>query len=675
MEFGSYNLWLISIIGATVALLAAAGAFVFYTYLISRMPDAVWFKNLKQRVLELEAKLAEKTNELKEAVVQQQQVEKATRDAVDAMERAAQEKQLAEEWLQDNSENIAKIPKWKEAIAELKEKGDEAKAKLLEIQQQRIDEQQKVDELQYRLDQLNKESLDVQNRKKELEATISDLENKIAELQAKTAEVRAVFAEQQTQLDHLRSKLAELQKEIKDATSLLKTTNMEMRTAKNDLQEALARREGVEREIIEKEKLSKNLQDMLGKLGGRIDDFSNAIKPPALMERLEDFHRPILELPGNFSSHTGSEAEILQHFFNQVEAAGYIFHERTLHAFHTSLKISDISPLVVLAGISGTGKSQLPRLYAQYMGMHFMNVAIQPRWDAPEDLFGFYNYMEHRYKATELARGLRQMDSHYHPDKAGSNPGLQSGMLLVLLDEMNLARVEYYFSELLSKLEMRNRNRVGDEEMHALSAIQIQAGSLSEEDGVINKPLFVGYNVLFVGTMNEDETTQALSDKVIDRSNVLRFGRPGKTQSEVLNELSDGNSSMILHRTWEGWIKNSLEPIHAENLNGLCHKLNEALENVGRPFGHRIHQAIYQYIANYPDWVDGWFEKAFADQLEQKILPKLRGLSSDTDDHLEEVLAVIGSIIGELNDPELADAFNSARERPVFDFKGVNRGA
>lgn len=134
------------------------------------------------------------------------------------------------------------------------------------------------------------------------------------------------------------------------------------------------------------------------------------------------------------------------------------------NAFHTSLKISDRSPLVVLAGVSGTGKSELPRRYAEAFGIHFLNVAVQPRWDGPQDLFGFYDYLDRRFRATELARSLVQMDTIGPRSERGWNPPkdwskgnrLNDQMLLVLLDEMNLARVEYYFSEFLSRLETRS---------------------------------------------------------------------------------------------------------------------------------------------------------------------------------------------------------------------------
>lgn len=672
--FDSYNLWLVSVVAATVTILAAAFVFVFYTYLMSRLPDAVWLKALKQRVLEQEAKLDELKSNLQEHKAELQQAQKETREANDARNRAMDEKKQAEAWIREHAEDIAQIPKWKEAIAELKEKGEEARAKLAEVQQQRANLALEVADLEHKSATLKKEAIQSENRKKEALNEVKQLEQRIAELQTQTAITEVKLAEKKAKLENLQTELERLKAKIETAEKELANMKSEKRTADNELRAAQARREGIEKEIEEKQKTSTNLSQMLTELGGRIDDFSKAMKPPALLERLEDLHRPVLKLPeGRYISNTGNEQHVLQHFADQVEQAGFVFHERAIHAFHTSLKIADISPLVVLAGISGTGKSQLPRLYAKYVGMHFLNVAVQPRWDAPEDLFGFYNYMEHRYKATELARGLRQMDAHYHRADNDYDETLQQGMLLVLLDEMNLARVEYYFSELLSKLEMRSRSRLQDDEMYSAASIQVQAGSLSEEDGDENKPLFVGYNVLFVGTMNEDETTQALSDKVIDRSNVLRFGRPTRTRSEVLVETEISNPIYLEHERWDGWIKDDLDATEADRLNGYCQKLNEALEKVGRPFGHRIHQAITQYVANYPDWVENRFEKAFGDQLEQKILPKLRGLSSDTDDQLPVVFNTIKSIIGDLNDPDLADVFSAACEKPVFDFKGVNR--
>ncbi len=101
---------------------------------------------------------------------------------------------------------------------------------------------------------------------------------------------------------------------------------------------------------------------------------------------------------------------------------GLKFGNRVLYAFHTALKTTDSSLLVTLAGVSGTGKSELPLRYAEAAGMNFLNVAIQPRWDSPQDLFGLYDYLERRFRPTELTRALIQMDTIGEMEGRGWNP-------------------------------------------------------------------------------------------------------------------------------------------------------------------------------------------------------------------------------------------------------------
>jgi hypothetical protein len=168
--------------------------------------------------------------------------------------------------------------------------------------------------------------------------------------------------------------------------------------------------------------------------------------------------------------------------------------------------------LTVLAGVSGTGKSELPRLYSRFGGIGFLSLAVQPNWDSPQSLFGFFNSVDNRFNATTVLRAMVQ--AQHAPDHETYKHGLSDRLLLVLLDEMNLAHVEQYFSDLLSRLEQR-RGESRD------VTLDIDLGA-----GMPPYRLSLGRNVLWVGTMNEDETTKALSDKVVDRSNLLYFPRP-----------------------------------------------------------------------------------------------------------------------------------------------------
>ena len=166
------------------------------------------------------------------------------------------------------------------------------------------------------------------------------------------------------------------------------------------------------------------------------------------------------------------------------EESGLTFPRRLLYAFHTSLKTADWTPLTVLGGVSGTGKSELPRLYARFGGLAFEPLSVQPNWDSPQSLFGFFNSVDNRFNATPLLRSLVQ--SQQEPDSETYLDGMNDRLLLVLLDEMNLSHVELYFSDLLSKLELRRgeKNRVD---------IEVDLGAGLEE-----YPVSLGRNVLWV---------------------------------------------------------------------------------------------------------------------------------------------------------------------------------
>ncbi len=322
------------------------------------------------------------------------------------------------------------------------------------------------------------------------------------------------------------------------------------------------------------------------------------------------------------------ETQRLQAMRDQLQKAGVRFSERTVWSFHTALKVQDISPLTVLAGISGTGKSLLPALYARCMGIHFLNLPVQPGWNSPQDLFGFYNYIEHKFKATPLARALVQFDGrnrHKWP-LPEENICLDDQVLLVLLDEMNLARVEYYFSELLSRLEVRRS--INEHDVRARSSVEIplEIGHALRrtENGVedLSVSVYPGENVLFTGTMNEDESTMSLSDKVLDRATVLRFGRPKETVTSQPDISKISASAPLALEVWKEWLKP--RALHGE-VKQAAKFLEDVLASAGSPIGHRVPQGIEQYIALYPGTGRVAQQRALCDQIEQKILPKLRG--------------------------------------------------
>lgn len=678
MENPGIVLWIVSLTLSALGLTGVIAAFLHYKSQLSRIPDAAKSKYLEAKVAELEVATTELKKEVNEAQEKRLQVVSAMNEARIESERHQREKKEAESWLRENEQKVKKIDEWRALIERFEEEAEKCRGELEAKQddlsnlnvllKQREREFREINEnyndLKHRSTALQSDSERIANEKGQSQANLTVLK---AELAKVTDELAAVRTNRETVISDLQKNRAEFDR-LRGERDNLKT----------DIVETSAKLRQLEREKQVTEESVQTFKEVLNNLSTRVDTFQKAITPPSAKERLQDFERPVLGIStlgeGVVDAHgEAGERSMLDCLSKELEARALVFHPRTIHAFHTSLKIAEISPMVVLAGISGTGKSLLPRVYSEVMGMHFLNVAVQPRWDSPQDLLGFYNYMEHRYKATDLARALRQMDGYNYPANGNEAEQVQKGMLVVLLDEMNLARVEYYFSDLLSKLEMRSKGSLADKHKRDMASLNVELGSVEEGDAASIKPLFVGFNVLFVGTMNEDETTQSLSDKVLDRSNLIRFGKPdlGNTHHAAGGDYT--RQGTLTFNDWASWQESRLNLEDEERFVPIVERLNNALDHVGRPFGRRVFNAMYQYVANYPAWVERRFECALADQLEQRILPRLRGLSEDTDEGVSKTLNEVGQVVAEIGDKPLISAFEQARSAPVFQFQGVPR--
>jgi hypothetical protein len=175
-------------------------------------------------------------------------------------------------------------------------------------------------------------------------------------------------------------------------------------------------------------------------------------------------------------------------------------------------------------------------------------------------------------------------------------------------------------------------------------------------------PLPLGRNVLWTGTMNQDETVKSLSDKVLDRSIIIHFPRPVKLKSrEKLKDLKDFHEFSPLHRkNWENWWEKDVSNIKEDvaPYKEYIEKMNTCLAVAGRAIGHRVWQSIEYYMANYPEVratkngdtnfkLDDAMHKAFEDQLVQKVMPKLRGIDTHRNSKggkcLEEIHGLINN--------------------------------
>jgi predicted nucleic acid-binding Zn-ribbon protein len=499
------------------------------------------------------------------------------------------------------------------------------------------------------------------SEKQEFEQRIKELRPEIERLEGEKQ--RLIIAIQDNlkeyeNIEQLRKKLTDIRIEIRDQQAQFRELNREI----GNLESIKLGLEGQNNALLqEKEKLQKEISQLehdKTEIKGEIDYFESnsdialkALKTPLWT----DFPTPKWTIGNSLDD----EKQFLDGLINYLSSKGLAFPNRVVNAFHTSLKVQDISALVILAGISGTGKSELPQQYAQYIGAQKLTLAVQPRWDSPQDLQGFYNYVEKKFKPTELMQGLWQYN---HDSK------LKDRIIIVLLDEMNLARVEYYFSEFLSKLETRRSHP---------TYLEIEVGSLPLKPK--ERQLEIPRQFLFVGTMNEDETTQTLSDKVLDRANVLTFGKPN--QLKLREENQQQNSSVrphgyLAYSDFEAWLRTpDPESEIVKKIKQYLDQVNSVMEKMGHPFAHRVYQAITKYVVNYPGVTEvnsPAFQAAMGDQFGQKLLPKLRGLAMD--DYQEE-FDKFKEIVESLKDYALIEAWEkaeiSSQRTGQFQWKGL----
>ena len=397
-------------------------------------------------------------------------------------------------------------------------------------------------------------------------------------------------------------------------------------------------------------------------------------------ERIRDIVVPLfddvseLKLIG-INSDDKFEINWLDHIIKQSrDSAGLEFPKRIVYAFHTCLKTAEWSPLTVLAGVSGTGKSELPRCYSSFGGLKFLPVAVQPNWDSQEAMLGFFNSIDNKFDTQPVLRFLAQSTMKKTDDYPN---GLRDSMNLILLDEMNLAHVELYFADFLSKLETRRGKDDGN-----LPYIDVKLGA-----GITPYQLELTRNVMWVGTMNQDETTKSLSDKVLDRGNIIFFPRPRHLKSRNVRHSFKDLGCLISESLWKSFIVSEalISEEQIKPFKDIVEKINDAMACVGRALGHRVWQSIEYYMNNYPTIIGALrnpsdnidenqlkeqLRLAFEDALVQKVMPKLRGIEtsgSSKTQCLDKIKTILTE--GVFNKPlGLISDFNLSCENPFGQF-------
>ena len=228
--------------------------------------------------------------------------------------------------------------------------------------------------------------------------------------------------------------------------------------------------------------------------------------------------------------------------------------------------------IVILQGISGTGKTSLPYAFGKFVQRDTTVVSVQPSWRERTELYGYFNEFTKKYSETEFLKAIYEANFYRDPH-------------LVILDEMNIARVEYYFAEMLSILEMPRQE---EWKVDIVTAVWDNDPCLIS-GGTVQIP----NNVWFIGTINNDDSTFAVADKVYDRAIPIDLDSradpfecekvpPIYVSTDHLNELFDEAK-----RTY---------CVSDENLEKLEQLNMYLIKNFRLAFGNRINKQIRDYV-------------------------------------------------------------------------------
>lgn len=297
---------------------------------------------------------------------------------------------------------------------------------------------------------------------------------------------------------------------------------------------------------------------------------------------------------------------------------------------HTALKCSS---LVILSGLSGTGKSAIVDIYARALGINntanpdenrLLFIPVRPSWNDDSDLLGYVDLVHMVYRASDsgfvdfLVRAQKEEN--------------KNKLFIVCFDEMNLARVEHYFSQFLSLLERPANQR-------ELQLYDKQYSGRLYNSAEYPNRIKIGDNVKFIGTVNIDESTYHFSDKVLDRANVI--------QLDVLNYASKWKKTQYGSLVNVNWTMDDYNAITVTNsdedmqlVRQLLWDIHTLLHSANSKYGvgPRIVKSIEMYLWNLPKSGIGGF--SYSDgidlQIAQRVLTKVRGPENQLGEILDE---------------------------------------
>lgn len=294
--------------------------------------------------------------------------------------------------------------------------------------------------------------------------------------------------------------------------------------------------------------------------------------------------------------------ELCEKFRNYLaKDEGLFFDIDTIRIFISGFAASHF---MILEGLSGTGKSSLPRYFAKFSNSNVLFVPVQATWRDKTNILGYFNDFSKIYSETDFL--VRLYESNYNPDR----------LHFFVLDEMNISRVEYYFADFLSTLEFPEEEwklRVMQLPYNFVPPAKLENGNIS----ILN-------NAYFVGTANKDDSTFSIADKVYDRAITIDFDNRNEP-FEVSVETSRINLSKTkLHELYDQALSNKDLAMTKDDHKKFQIVTNYIYEEFDLTFGNRILTQIDTLVPVFMA-CGGKKEDALDFLLSRKVIVKLEG--------------------------------------------------
>lgn len=299
-----------------------------------------------------------------------------------------------------------------------------------------------------------------------------------------------------------------------------------------------------------------------------------------------------------------------------------------LHLYYTKEIIARFfagmatSKALILEGISGTGKTSLPYAMGKFFNKETSIISVQPSWRDRAELLGYLNEFTKKFNETDFLKAVYQAGYSDKPN-------------FIVLDEMNLARIEYYFAEFLSVMEMPD--------VHEWKIDLVPASEPSDPKLLINGKLFINQNTWFIGTANKDDSTFTITDKVYDRATPIVINN----KAELIDCDYTNNVQMTFDYLDELFKKAQAEITMSTKVMDSFKKVDEYIQqNFKIAFGNRIMKQIKLFVPVYV--ACGFTEVQGLDyMLANKILRKFESLNlSFLHNELDGLIELLDKLFG-----------------------------